>query len=178
MNTGQTILTLGALVLLTIAILNFNKAVVGYDASLDSNRYRLEALSLLTSHIEKCNQYFFDEASTDTSNEKSLSDFTAPASLGLEINDYGSVDDFDDFNNMTVNDTGGSGIVYNVSFKVEYVRVSSNQIVISTNREYNKRMKISITDSYTPPLLTKLVSGASVRDTLSISYVYSYWFYN
>ena len=171
-------MTMGAMVLLTMAIFNFNKAVVSYDSTLDQNRYRLEAMSLMTSYIEICNQYFFDEASTDTSVEKTLANFTAPGNLGMDANDLGVIDDFDDFNNQTISDTGGSGIIYNVSFNVQYVRLQNNQIVASTGKEYSKMMTINVTDSYNPPLLVKLYSNTVVRDTLKVSFVYSYWFYN
>ena len=109
MNSGQTLLTFGALILLTITILNFNKTLSYHDISLSQNRYKLEAISILTSYIEQTSQYFFDEATTDTSSGKDLPDFTPPANLGFDANDNGVIDDFDDFNNYTVIDTGISG---------------------------------------------------------------------
>lgn len=178
MSSGHTIFTVGALTLITLAILNFNKAMISIDDELDQSRFRLEALSMLTSYIEMCSQYFFDEASTDTTNNKTLSDFTAAANLGFEANDAGYVDDFDDFNNLVIPDTGRSGVVYNVSFEVDYVTLSGNQIVTSSDKQYHKQMIIHIFDSYNPPLLIKSQGGTEVRDTLSISFVYSYWFYN
>lgn len=164
--------------MLTMAIFNFNKIVVNYDSTLDQNRYRLEAMSLMTSYIEICNQYFYDEVSTDTSVEKTVANFTAPGNLGMDVNDGGVIDDFDDFHNQAIADTGGSGIVYNVSFNVQYAKIQNSQIVASAVREYSKRMTISVTDSYNPPLITKMTGAVSVRDTIRISFVYSYWFYN
>lgn len=87
MNTGQTIITFGALILLTFAVLNLNKSLSYSDISLAQNRYRLEALSILTSYIEQASQYFFDEASTDTTNEKKLIDFSLPNNLGFDADD-------------------------------------------------------------------------------------------
>lgn len=178
MNTGQTLITLGALMLISLAIFNVNNTLTHCDISLAQNRYRLEALSLLTSYIEQTSQYFFDEVSTDTSSEKTLQDFTLPGNLGLEANDDGIPDDFDDFNGYTKVDTGRSGVVYRDSFHVEYVQLQGSNIVTSGNREYHKRITIFITDAYNPPLLYKYVNNQKVKDTLRVSFVYSYWFYN
>ena len=97
MHTGQIIFTICALGLLTLAILNLNTSITNNDVSLAQNRYRLEALSLMTSYIEQANMYFFDEASTDTTCEKKLTDFSLYHDLGLDSDDGGDFDDFDDF---------------------------------------------------------------------------------
>ncbi|MDZ7262129.1 MAG: hypothetical protein ONB05_08500 [candidate division KSB1 bacterium] len=178
MSTGQTLITLGALMLLSLTIFNVNKTLTHCDISLAQNRYRLEALSLLTSYIEQAALFFFYELSTDTSSEKNLQDFTLPDALGLETNDHGILDDFDDFNGYVKVDTGRSGVVYRDSFHVEYVKLQGSSIIASGNREYHKRMTIFITDAYDPPLLFKYLNGQKVRDTLKVSFVHSYWFYN
>lgn len=178
MNTGQTLLTIGALMILSLAVFNVNKMLLNCDFSLSENRYRLEALSLLTSYIEQASQYYFDEASTDTTSQKNLQDFTSPANLGLEDNDNGEIDDFDDFHQVVKIDTGRSGVIYKNYFVVDYVDLQGTSIVSSNEREYHKRMTIFIMDNYNPPLLYKFINGAKVRDTLKVSFVHSYWFYN
>jgi hypothetical protein len=178
MGTGQMMLTIGALALLSLAILNLNSSINNNDVSLAQNRYRLEALSLMTSYLEQATMFFFDEVSTDTSSEKNLVDFTAPHLLGMEVLDSAQVDDFDDFNNLTLIDTGLSGVIYKVMFKVDYVTISGDSIKTSAVRQWNKRMSISVTDNYAEPLLYRNMSGDKVRDTLTISFVNSYWFYN
>jgi len=178
MGTGQMMLTIGALALLSLAILNLNSNINNNDISLAQNRYRLEALSLITSYLEQATMYFFDEASTDTASAKLLTDFTPAKDLGLEGLDSTQIDDFDDFHNMTIIDTGLSGVIYKVMFKVDYVQIVGDSIKPSGNREWNKRMTISVTDNYPEPLLYKNVTGDKVRDTLTVSFVNSYWFYN
>lgn len=178
MNGGQALITLGALGIVTLAILSVNKTLTHADISLAQNRYRLEALSIMTSYIEQTAQHFFDEASTDTSSTKTLAEFTAPNGLGFDIGDNNVPDDFDDFHCYTKFDTGRSGIVYKDSFFVEYVKLQGNNIVSSNNREYHKKMYIFITDIYDPPLLYKYKDGNKVRDTLKVNFVHSYWFYN
>lgn len=178
MSSGQLLLTLGALILLSTSILNVNKNFTHIDTSLIQNKSRLEALSLLSSYIEQSSQFLFDETVADTASEKKLSDFTEPGYLGFDGDDNGEVDDFDDFDGLTVADTGRSGVIFNVSYKVEYVKLSSHKIIPSSSKEYHKRMTISIYDSYNPPLIYKETSSGKVKDTLSVSFVHSYWFYN
>lgn len=178
MSSGQIIITMGALILLSVAMLNVNRTLNHSDISLAQNRYRLEALSLLTSYIEQASQQFFDEASTDTSSAKNLADFSLPDNLGFESNDNQKIDDFDDYHNYTQLDTGQSGVIFQGKFIVEYVELSGTSVIISSQREYHKRMTIYITDAYTPPLLYKYENGNKIRDTLQISFVQSYWFYN
>ncbi len=178
MNTGQTILTLGALMLLSYTLLNFNGSLSNVDISLSQNRYRMEALSILNTHIQRATQYYFDEASVDTSNGKSLNDFTLPNELGLETNDDGVIDDFDDYNNYTLNDTGGSGIIYKVTFAVNYMKLAGGNLIAHGGRTFHKRMTVSVMDNYNDPLIYKQVNGVKVKDTLKVSFIKSYWFYN
>ncbi len=178
MNTGQILLTIGALMILSVAVFNVNKMLVHSDFLLSENRYRLEALSLLTSYVEQTSQYYFDEASTDSSSLKNLEDFTLPGNLGFEDNDLGEIDDFDDLNQVVRIDTGRSGVIYKIYFQIDYVTLQGNNIVSSNEREYHKQMMIYIMDNYDPPLICKYENGAKVRDTLRVSFVRSYWFYN
>ncbi len=178
MQGGQTLLTIGALMLFSFAILNINRSLGENDIDLAQNRYRLEALSLITSRIEEASQYYFDEASTDTTSEKRLNDFTDPANLGFDPDDGGEIDDFDDFNGYTEVDTGRSGVIYQISYQVDYVDLNGGQIVHSSTKKYHKRMQIFISDNYSDPLLYRYRNGVKVRDTLEVSFVYSYWFYN
>jgi len=178
MNTGQMMLTLGALMLISLTILNFNTNMADIDDSLNYDRFRLEALSILSSHIEEVSEYFFDEVSTDTTTEKVVSNFTVPGSLGFDADDAGVPDDIDDLNGQVIADTGRSRAVYNLSYDVDYVDLSGTSVVVSGSREYHKRIVIKIWDSYTPPLIGRLENGVMINDTLTLSTVVSYWFFN
>lgn len=164
--------------ILSLAILNLNRHLFQNDMALAQNRYKLEALSMLNSYLEQATEFYFDEASTDTVNEKKLTNFTLPGNLGFEANDNNVIDDFDDYNNYTVIDTGRSGVAYHLDFKVDYVKIQNGQVVTSSNRQYAKRITISITDNYTDPLLFHYVGNQKVKDTLRVEYVHGYWFYN
>jgi hypothetical protein len=178
MSTGQMLLTIGALSLRSLGILNLNNSITNNDISLAQNRYRLEALSLMTSYMEQATQYFFDESTLDTNSTKTLPDFTTAGNLGMEKNDSSLIDDFDDFNGYTKIDTGLSGVAYKVMFEVDYVQLVGDSLVKSIARQYNKRMRISVIDNYPEPLLFRNFGGDKIRDTLKVSFVHSYWFYN
>ena len=179
MNTGQMMLTIGALALLSLAVLNLNSSLNENDVSLAQNRYRLEALSLITSYMEQATMYFFDQCQSDTLTLKHINDFTLVGKLGPEDEDSSEFNDFDDFNNYTTIDTGLSGVIYRVMFEVDYVNLVGDSIEHSGMRQWHKRMTIRVTDNYDdPPLLYRNVSGDKIKDTLKISFVQSYWFYN
>jgi hypothetical protein len=177
MNSGQMLLTLGALGLLSLAILNLNTSITENDISLAQNRYRLEALSLITSYIEQAGALYFDEVTTDTSSAKIKTNFSHV--LQTEANDSGRFDDFDDFNNFVTIDTGLSGVQYKVMFTVQYVQLHGDSIKPSANREWHKLMTIAVTDNYPgEPLLYRNSGTEKTRDTLRVSFLNSYWFYN
>ncbi|MBZ0263942.1 hypothetical protein K8I28_04670 [bacterium] len=178
MGTGQMIITFGAIMLMGVIVLNFNRLINDTDTNLDFNRFRLEAMSIMTSHVEQLSQYFYDEASTDTTSEKTLNDFTLPNNLGFEGNDSSLVDDIDDLNGTTAVDTGRSGAIYNVNYDLDYVTLSSDTFAASGTRQYHKRVNIAVSDAFNPPLIYEMVNGTRVRDTLKVSIVVSYWFYN
>jgi len=180
MGTGQTLITILALALLSLAVLNINRGLSSHDISLAQNRYRLEALSIATSYIQQATQYYFDEAVADSNNTAKTdpNTFTHPLELGFEPTDLMEVNDFDDYNNMVKIDTGKSSVIYRVSFKVEYVDLSGGRVVPVSYRTFHKRMTVFVTDNYEPPLIYRETAGGKIKDTIKISFVYSYWFYN
>jgi hypothetical protein len=178
MNTGQTMITLGALMFLTVSVLDLNGFIATHDTSLAQNQYRMEALSILNSYIKQASALYFDEAATNTAIGKRLSNFVTSANLGFDGNDNNVIDDFDDYHTLTISDTGSSGVPYQLYFTVDYVTLSSGQITTSSSRQYHKRMTITIQDSYIDPLIYRWENGVKVRETLKVSFVKSYWFYN
>jgi hypothetical protein len=178
MGTGQTVLTIGALVLMSYSVLNLNRTIVYSDINISENKFRMEALSIMNSHAEEAKRFFFDESTQDTLSEKTVNDMTEPGSLGAEPEDGGVIDDFDDYNNLALSDTGKSGITYKLLFDVEYARIQGDSLVVSASKQPQKRMRIRIFDTLPEPMLTRQVNGQIVRDTLSIEFVKGYWFYN
>lgn len=166
MSTGETLITLGALTLLVISILNMNRTLNTTDSFMNETRFGLEKLALATSLIEEISQFPFDEASWDTTDvEKVPGDFTASADLGPEADEtsYTLFDDVDDFHNYTKLDTTQQNI-YNISCTVNYVEADQPSAPVST-RSYYKKISI------------KVFSGLDT-DTIKVDYIHGFWYFN
>ena len=66
MSSGETLLTVGALILLTFVILNYNRSLSENEDFLNETRFGLETMALATSIIEEASQLPFDEMSWDS----------------------------------------------------------------------------------------------------------------
>jgi hypothetical protein len=166
MSTGQTLLTVGALVLFSFIILNGNRILSENNDLMNYTRFQLEAIALATSVIEEACQLPFDEVSWDSSKiEKKVSDFTNVGSLGKDSGEsgYQTFDDFDDFHKYADAESTSQNI-YNVACEVCYVSDSNPDVALS-NRSYFKKLTVQIT-------------SPSLDDTLNVSYVHGYWYFN
>jgi hypothetical protein len=166
MNTGQAMITFGAMILLSIVILNMNRSITDGEEFLNETRFGLEKLALATSMIEEISQYPFDEASWDTTKiEKVPSDFTAPADLGPDNGETSEdlYDDVDDYNGLNFTDTTEQNI-YKISCSVSYVNPASPNISVGA-RTLFKKISIQIVTDITD-------------DTTRISYVHGFWYFN
>ncbi len=166
MSTGETLITIGALTLLVISILNMNRSLNNTDSFLNETRFGLEKLALATSLIEEISQFPFDEASWDTTDvEKVPADFTPGADLGPESDesDYTLFDDVDDFHNYSRLDTTEQNI-YNINCTVNYVEPDQPSTPVST-RNYYKKISIEVFSS-------------PDTDTIRIDYIHGFWYFN
>jgi hypothetical protein len=182
MNTGQMLITIGALILLSLVIMRVNNGFMNTGTSIMETKFNVMAVSLGTSIIEEANSKAFDSItdSTAISSTNSLKPYNA---LGPETGEsYPNFDDFDDFNNYTrmiVAHTLGSTpsgvetVVVDSTFRsadfrldcaVDYVTVSSGAIASTTTRTWNKRLRVTVT-------------SPSMRDTIRLQTVFSYWYF-
>ncbi len=174
MNTGQMLLTIGAIFLLSTVILNVNRGLLTTNTTMISNRYGIMATSLATSMIERAISKAFDEK-TDTTEVTSLNQLTLPQNLGLDAVesrvDPNILDDFDDFNCyrfipqrdsliLDVNDPTKK-IYFNIYCMVDYVN-QDNPDIISSQRTWHKKLRV-------------MVTSEAMEDTIIMSTVYSYW---
>jgi len=170
MSTGQTFLAIGAMILLSIVILSGNRKLNDNEEYLQKTRFGLEATALATSIIEQASQMPFDEQSWDTTKiEKDANDFTVAANLGPDAGESGfdTFDDFDDFHNYSSIDTTQQNI-YNISCKVHYVNAGFfvyNLDNISSSRTLYKKLDVMVISPIT-------------SDTLRLSYVHGFWYFN
>jgi hypothetical protein len=162
MNTGQMLLTVGALILLSSMILRFNRSVLTSDEVMYNSKYNVLAASLCVSVIEEARGKAFDQ-NTDTaavSNVNQLSTTLGP--------DYGEANhkdfnDFDDFNGYVKVDSTMPSAIFYLTSKVTYIE-ANDPIAITTNRTWHK-------------MITVTVMSSSMKDPVAISSIYSYWFF-
>ncbi len=164
MGTGQTLLTIMAMMMLSRMALSVNSSNAQGGAAVEMAAYRITATSLGTSLIEEATGLAFDQKS-DTVGISNASSFTPTISLGPESGDhYPGYNDCDDFNGLHKIDSLAGSAIFITDVKVEYVTISGNAIVVSGSQTYNKRITVS-------------VSSKSMPDTLKFYNVFSYWYF-
>lgn len=167
MNTGQSFLSLGAMTLVSLIILQVNTGFVTTSSTLLDNKLNILAISLASSIIEEASGKSFD-ANTITDAAASTADLTVPSSLGkASTESYPNFNDFDDFNNLdlTINTMGTAE--FNVHSKVEYVSASSPDMASSV-ATWNKKITVYVTSS-------SLLKTDGTQDTVEMASVFSYW---
>jgi hypothetical protein len=171
MTTGQTLLSMGALVLLTTIMLNFYRIFGANWDTIDSSQLGIDATTIATSYFEIAHGLAFDHAVLDTSViVTSASDLTPVGSLGRESGKNSPADftDFDDFHEYTDIITVTGFGTYNATFDVYYVD-PSDVTVPAGNRTYAKRMDLRVWRVDPPPL-----PGAGI-DTVRMWTVMAYF---
>ena len=162
MNTGQSLLSIGAMMLLSILVLRVNNTFTNTSTVLQDSKLGILATSIATSQIEEISRLAFDEC-TDSNSTNSLSSLTPPASLGPEPGEtYPNYNDVDDYNGFTKTDTSMTA-VFNISCSVVYVS-DTNPDVASSVPTWNKKITITVT-------------SPSLIDTIRASTIYSYWYF-
>lgn len=184
MSTGQTMLTIGAFVLLSNILVTFYRLLAESGQTIDSAQAGITEVSLATSYIQIAQGLHFDEATIDSFvTQSQISHLTAPAHLGRD-NNYGVdsmgcttcepeddlvyFDDVDDFNGFTIRDStlGGTLGNYRASFVVYYVSPTNVDSMVNT-QTFIKRLDMKIWREFPP-------SG----DTLRTSMIMGYWLFS
>ena len=169
MNTGQMLITMGAMFLLSRIIRTVTQ---GYnrnnDVILDS-KFDILAVSLATSIIEDANGLAFDEETVGGGNIViNTSQLSSPGKESGEFyttRDLNNFDDFDDFHGLSIayNDTTLESAVFNIDCKVGYINDTNPDKFISSPTWYKK--------------LDVLLSSPSMTDTIKMSTVISYFYF-
>ena len=160
MNTGQSLFSVGALLLLSLSILRVNNSILTTDTIMQDSKLGVLGISLATSLIEEANRKAFDASSAEDAVDN-LGDLTPPNSLGPGFGETPDLfNDFDDYNGYTKLDTINT-IDYKLNCTVNYV-TPADVDGISSLATWHKN-------------ITVLVSSSFMNDTLSFSSVYSYW---
>ncbi len=147
MGGVQSLLSMGAMILLTLVSLRFNSTMLSSQtADLESKVY-LTAISLGDNIIEEAKTKAFDISTINfpTTNPATL---TAPGGLGPAYGEtYPNFNDFDDFNNFHETIQAPYLETYYISCVVTYVQPNNPDQVSSTQTFY-KRLTVTVTSPF------------------------------
>lgn len=194
MNTGQMILTTGAMVLLGTTVLTVNRTHLQQGTILRQTELGIYAVSLATSYIQKASNMYYDEKSVGNALTLSTTPGAGvlsstlgidnphlhPVLVGMEpteiANKDSTFDDFDDYNNF--NTTISVQNVDNFSVKAFVYYISGTPpYVKQTATSWLKQMDICINTSVSRKVFEENASSTSQAgvDTVKMSYIFSYY---
>ncbi len=159
---GQSLLTIAAMMLLSVISLRMNAAIFLSQDTSQNSKFGLAAISLATSQIEEASRLAFDENSIDNP-LSAVAYLTSSGLLGKETGESTPdlYDDLDDYNNYTTVDSSQISAVFNVWMRVSYVNGNALNSVSAVPTWHKK--------------ITVKVASPFMRDTISISSIFSYW---
>ncbi|HUX59899.1 MAG: hypothetical protein ACYC49_10570 [Ignavibacteriaceae bacterium] len=147
MSNVQSMLAIGAMIILSFISLSFNSAVLNTSTIDFQNKVSLTAISLADNMLEEIKSKSFDQATLQfpTNNLASL---TPPSSLGPEAGEvYPNFNDVDDYNGFIDTVAAPYFETYYLSCKVEYVSGNSPDVVSSV-QTFDKRVTVTVTSPY------------------------------
>jgi hypothetical protein len=173
MSTGQTLLTIGAFILLTTILQGVYGSLGDVGSDITSSQDGILATSIATSYCEMAYGLAFDQV-TDTSDVG----LTSPSFLtyppGRESGEV-SLSDFNDFDDLNgfadIKTAGGSGRQYKTTFIVSYADSSDVSHTVAY-RTYLKRLDMKTWRIVPLPI------GDEIIDTLRTSIVMGYFHFN
>jgi hypothetical protein len=169
MNTGQLLLTMGAMFILALVVLRVNNTFLSTTDVMSNTKFGVLAVSLGTSIIEEACGKKFDTA-TDTTSISNVSLLTDPSGLGPKYGEvYPNFNDFDDFNNYTRVDSSMPSAVFSISCKVHYVDITGSNIVEVNKKTWHKKIDVMVTSR-------SFTKSSGIQDTVRLSSIFSYWF--
>jgi len=158
MNSIQSMLSMGALVLLSLCSFRFNTSVLENSTAQIDNKVTLTAFSLADDMIETIKQRSFDEATIEF--PTGLANLTPDSELGSEAGEsYLTYDDIDDYNNYTKTVSAPHAENYHLLVKVKYVDGGNPDNEIITQSYYKK--------------VTVYVSSPYMKDEINLSFIFT-----
>ncbi|MBM4161033.1 MAG: hypothetical protein FJ217_08035 [Ignavibacteria bacterium] len=160
MNTGQTLLTIIAIVLLGSNVVSINRTFTQHGVVLQHTEIGIFGVSLAMSILEEAQGKAFDHVTAD-SFATSLNELSS--SLGAEGGESSRhfFNDFDDYNGWRDTVTIDGVDTFYRWARVVYVD-TSNINGFSSSRTWHKKLSVN-------------VKGSNAQDTLQMQYIFSYW---
>ncbi len=149
MGGAQTLLTIGALMLLSSVILSLNNAILGRGIMNYESEASLTATSLAQSLLEEVRTRSFDEQTVPPNRVSNPSYLTTSANLGTEpgevsTGDFNDVDDYNEFGRIATTSRLGD---FKEEVEVYYVR-SGNLLDALNYQTYLKRIDVRVANTY------------------------------
>jgi hypothetical protein len=175
MNTGQMLLTTGAMILLGLTVLTVNRNNLQSGTILRQTELGVYAISLATSYIEKASGYAFDEQTITGPivTESELSTTLGRDASSELANRDDTWDDFDDFNGMNKLDTIKGVDLFRIQSVVYYVTDVAPSTPTATKTRF-KRIDLKVNGSVSRSAFEN-PAGTSGIDTVKLSYIFSYF---
>lgn len=174
MNTGQMMITIAAIFLLSMIILTNSRGLITTSTVMVDNRYGILGVSLATSAIEQATGKAFDH-NTDTLAITSINLLTSVGALGIDAGELSSdpttFNDFDDFNVYRTVPKTDSLILEGTNKKMIFNTYTSVDYVDPDNPD-----NISLIKTWCKRIRVKVISPG-MNDTIKMSSVYSYWYF-
>jgi hypothetical protein len=181
MNTGQTILSLGAVILWSVTVLLTNRSSLQHGTIINQTQIDIYAVSLAQAKIEEASGKAFDQFSaSDTAGNgnaiTALSQLTDPTQLGKETGEnYPDFNDFDDYNYYT-----GTNPFKLYVPGVDTFRIQTTVFYVDTTdpggksnvRTWHKKMVVKVW-----PTISPWSADKPQPDTVVMTYIYSYWWF-
>lgn len=165
MNTGQSLFSIGALLLLSITVLKMNNFILANDSVMQDSKLGILAVSLATSLIEEASKKAFDAntVSTEVAACSLLTNYPLGRGIG-EIEDSSETfNDFDDYDGYEHSYDQLPSARFDIKCAVYYVASNSPEVKVGY-RTWHKKMDV-------------MVTSESMKDTVRMSTIYSYWFF-
>ncbi len=163
MSTGQTLFSIGALLILSLTILKMNNFLLANDSVMQDSKLGLLAVSLATSLIEEASKKAFDAntVSNGVAACSLLSNYPLGRNAGEIKDSSATFDDFDDYNGFHYRNTNLPLAEFDIYSEVYYVEDNNPEVKVGY-RTWHKKMDI-------------IVTSESMKDTIKMSTIYSYW---
>ena len=154
------LITIGALMLLSLVILRVNNNFLSTNTVLMENKFGVLAVSLGTSVLEEAQGKAFDQ-NTDSS---AVTDLTELSTIGPETGEVDPLyNDFDDFDGLVRVDSTLPSAPFKIECQVVYIN-STNPDGSSASKTWHKKLTVTVTSEF-------------MQDTITLSSIYSYFYF-
>ena len=163
MNTGQTLFSIGALLILSLTVLKMNNFILVNDTVMQDSKLGILAVSLATSLIEEASKKAFvaNTVANEVSSVSGLTNYPLGRGVG-EIEDSSlTFNDFDDYDDYHFHYNYLPSAEYDIYSYVYYIEPNNPEVKVGY-RTWHKKMDI-------------IVTSKSMEDTIRMSTIYSYW---